>query len=40
MSPTYPNGMKQAQIEALTKKIEKLAQDAGSADKKSEAGKE
>lgn len=40
VSPTYPNGMKQAQIEALTKKIEKLAQDAGSADKKSEAGKE
>jgi hypothetical protein len=36
VSPTYPNGMKQAQIEALAKEIEKLNQPPGSADNKTE----
>lgn len=36
VSPTYPNGMKQAQIEALAKEIEKLNQPPATADKKTE----
>jgi hypothetical protein len=36
VSPTYPNGMKQAQIEALAKEIEKLNQPPGSSDNKTE----
>lgn len=28
VSPTYPNGMKQAQIEAITREIEKLAKQS------------
>ena len=40
VSPTFPNGMKQAQIEALTKEIEKLNQDSSSTDKKPENANE
>lgn len=36
VSPTYPNGMKQAQIDALAKEIEKLNQGEDAANKKPE----